>query len=480
MAYTRSRKRQQMKKSGTRRMRCQKGGTNNDITIVGILHDLRIIVVANVKNNNLCSELDYVNHDTDITFQDPPGDPQNFAFEYSSGTSNPGENFPNTFLPIRRYQLGNGSNLLKTPSIHMLKKGNFVGEYGMTSELYIFNYIIEQIPDNCRDSAYRHLKYFAARFGCWKELQISAALGGGAWDSDYLELKLLKKFVLSHDCIPITPITERKLPDTVENPDYYKKANCHDQDDNEIFPYYFCKRNEKLNTFDHETMVPYDYIEEPPNEPIVEGVEENRKLMPAEVEKINSIFDLNPLYKQLLILPNHSLPAPYELNSIEKLKSCFIKYYAYEAMVIKTDPVKFSAIIQMPAHKTYNIRVANKWFKDNKILVYEDELSDSIRNYIRNYRNTLTYAIPPTNPMRALDKKKYPYHTDNMFNWKICNKGDMEDKTIEKKCNWKKSNKRLKLSPTSVSVTSVPTSKSPTKSAVAVRKSVRKTSKKNN
>ena len=356
----------------------------------------------------------------------------------------------------------------------MVKKGNFIGQYGMTSELFIINYIIEQIPANCRDSAYRHLMYFGSRFGCWKELQISAALGGGAWDSDYLEFKLLKEFVLSHDCIPLP---DRNLPATVEKPDYYKTAKCQDEDENKIFPYYFCKRLVKLNTFNHETSVRYDRILDPPDVNSEEGVEEKRQLDPKQVKIINDKFNLElekSVYKRQDII-SALLLEHYELNTIEKLKSCFIKYYACTARVIESDPVNFSAIILMPPQNTYNIHVANQWFQAKGMPVSQDQLSESIINYIRCYKNNYMNPQVLPEPMRVTEppnKKKYPYHADNMFNWKICKAGDTEDETIEKKCKWLESNKRLKIEKDTVSV-------HVRKSAVPVRKSVRKrTSKK--
>jgi hypothetical protein len=81
--------------------------------------------------------------------------------------------------------------------------------------------VLPKIIDKCRENARKHLFYFMKRFGCWKELQISAALGGETWDT-FAHFRVLREFALSHDFI-----NEGKL--FIERTNKIKPVNLYDE-----------------------------------------------------------------------------------------------------------------------------------------------------------------------------------------------------------------------------------------------------------
>uniref|UniRef100_A0A6C0HGG8 Uncharacterized protein n=1 Tax=viral metagenome TaxID=1070528 RepID=A0A6C0HGG8_9ZZZZ len=120
--------------------------------------------------------------------------PEGFAFEYSSGKSNIGQNFPNTFLPIKHVQA----------DCYIKKSGDLYKNILYNNES--FDDKLKEFTIGCPTAAgMKHLEYFINRFGVWKELQISAALGGGrdtksVWDiRGFPYVQKLRDFALNND-----------------------------------------------------------------------------------------------------------------------------------------------------------------------------------------------------------------------------------------------------------------------------------------
>ena len=120
---------------------------------------------------------------------------QNFVFEYSTGTSNPGENFRNTFVPI--LGVANDGYMYKT----------FMRKMDTEKRIFpiVFKYVYYQLELNqhtksCAVIVEDFLRKFLEKFSCWKELQLSAALSGdtGIWNKLAVG-RVLKEFVLNYD-----------------------------------------------------------------------------------------------------------------------------------------------------------------------------------------------------------------------------------------------------------------------------------------
>lgn len=194
----------------------------NQVLINGIVFTRRLLVIASIKNNTIngndyaCDHADQVgnyNYNPNTSTID-----QHYALEWSTGKSNKGENFPGTFLPIRHLS-----------PIYFYKASDLFA-YGTKQQYlhnYIFNTVLSKVSIPCRENAANHLYFFLKRFGCYKELQISAALGGGIWESNYEEFRQLKTFVLNFDISTnrTTAINEEELKyykysfwDTVDGP----------------------------------------------------------------------------------------------------------------------------------------------------------------------------------------------------------------------------------------------------------------------
>jgi hypothetical protein len=135
----------------------------------------------------------------DDTYCNTPEDAkEGLAFEYSSGRSNLGQNFPNTFLPIKYVR--EDCYMKKSGDLYKfeLYDGFFITGTGVKEKADLSIFIDKVCP-----SAKQHLEFFIDRFGCWKELQISAALGGGrdarsAWQV-FSYFRNLRRFALSHN-----------------------------------------------------------------------------------------------------------------------------------------------------------------------------------------------------------------------------------------------------------------------------------------
>ena len=122
--------------------------------------------------------------------------PKSFVFEYSSGKSNIGQNFPNTFLPIKHVEVDcyikKSGDLYKTTLYNNVLFNDKLTEFISGSGCPI-------------EAGMKHLEYFINRFGLWEELQISAALGGGrdtksVWDiREFPYFQKLREFALNND-----------------------------------------------------------------------------------------------------------------------------------------------------------------------------------------------------------------------------------------------------------------------------------------
>lgn len=121
---------------------------------------------------------------------------ENFAFEKSSGTSNE-ESFRNVFLPILRTNSGwlakdSGLSRITVPILKVIL--DELRKEGHSRECIV-------------DSAF-FLSYLIDRFGCWRQLQISAALSGDEKDSTWnviLAARKLKEFALQFNVIDTDP-----------------------------------------------------------------------------------------------------------------------------------------------------------------------------------------------------------------------------------------------------------------------------------
>lgn len=193
--FTLGRKTQSLRKTQKNRRKTTKLNKGIDelynIKVNSVYLAHRILLIASLENNNLMNKDIIFNPVYESgTYTEVPTDKsieQSFAFEYSTGTSNLGENFPNTFLPI----------------MHIETVGRYLQKSGGLEKIIldkINEEILEHIINECRENAKKHLYYFIKRFGCWKELQISAALGGETWDT-FQHFINLRIFALSHDYI---------------------------------------------------------------------------------------------------------------------------------------------------------------------------------------------------------------------------------------------------------------------------------------
>ena len=121
---------------------------------------------------------------------------KNFTFEYSSGTSNPNENFRDTFLPILRF--ADDGYMFKTyMGSRLLKK-----IFPIVFKYVYYNLELNQHTKSCAVIVEEFLKKFITRFSCWRELQLSAALSGdtGIWNNLAIG-RVLKEFALNYDFV---------------------------------------------------------------------------------------------------------------------------------------------------------------------------------------------------------------------------------------------------------------------------------------
>jgi hypothetical protein len=340
-----------------------KGGEDpkDNIILKGIVLTKRIILIASVLNNNSTGN-DYEcipKGQQSFKYKPLVGDNnQSYAFEYSSGTSNPGENFPNTFLPIN--YISPSDWLAKTSKLFWSTH-----EYLLT---YMYNYILEKLPKNCRHNAYLHLEYFINRFGCWKEIQISAALGGGIWESDYTEFVELRDFVLNNDIVEIE-IEEQKKAEVwneYNKPRYGKDVLFYDDPSSKYF--IFIKRKSQINYYNFLNMKEYNRAD----------------ILFAETLDSITIPKVNYTLKDLLLY--------WQTN-----KSGILQ-------IIQDYPMPYEEI--------------NSFFTQKGIKISMDELNFALANPPPPKKNT----EKETTTTKEVNRKKYPYYTiDNQYEWKICN-----------------------------------------------------------
>ena len=136
----------------------------------------------------------------------------NFVFEKSSGTSNE-YNFRNVFLPIMRHQQSgwlNKASGLDTQCVFYLSKMIYT--------------ILKKLghSEECIKESFVFLNEFLSRFGCWKHLQISAALSDiryqDVWNMTVVG-EILKDIAFTYNWYPmqinkfkdLTPEMEKKI-----------------------------------------------------------------------------------------------------------------------------------------------------------------------------------------------------------------------------------------------------------------------------
>ena len=308
------------------------------------------------------------------------------AFEYSSGTSNLGQNFPNTFLPIKHVD----------KTCYMIKSADlYTYELDGNIDLSLFA--------TCPSSEL-HLEYFINRFRCWKELQISAALGGGldarsAWQV-FSYFRKLRDFALSND---------------------------YDQSTKK-----FIKRDVK------NVIIPFDW--------------KAAKFIPLATE-IDPSCDYEEI--NLWLTSNHVKIDPRFLEDKKKeLKLDVDSYSTYRAKIRNAD-YKLSDLtdpnfkVELPKDisnmRPENIDVGklkdlNKIVSDINAIKYKEKLDTDLATIkvdspLYKYIDFVSYSIPQgfyksnspvlseANLSILLIKlqKYYPkYTTDNPFNWEIC------------------------------------------------------------
>lgn len=147
----------------------------------------RILAVVDYKDNEI---------DLDIC-EGHNGNCTNFAFEYSSGTSNV-YNFRNIFLPILRQEADG-----------WLNKDGGVGTILLLKQLtFHFRDILKprRLTEKCMNEMGTFIREFVDRFGCWKQLQISALLAKpeDLWFNT-LFFRTLREFVLTHNYCSFPP-----------------------------------------------------------------------------------------------------------------------------------------------------------------------------------------------------------------------------------------------------------------------------------
>lgn len=116
--------------------------------------------------------------------------PLKIIFYRSSGTSNPGKNFPNTFFPCFQGNDITEKNLEEhdkwIPKCY--PKGQWLENF-----FKFFNYIIYSLPyggkivkniHNKSDEKFTKYYDFLTKFCDWKEVQLSLSLGGAVWNSN--------------------------------------------------------------------------------------------------------------------------------------------------------------------------------------------------------------------------------------------------------------------------------------------------------
>ena len=393
----------------------KKGGSPTSIEINSIYLAHRVLLIANIESNNAINkDINYTPiYDSGKYTKEPLNYPvnQSFAFEYSTGTSNIGENFPTTFLPIM-YIDGVGRYLNKARGLD-----EDIGEYII--ETIILPYIIEE----CKNNAREHLLYFLKRFGCWKQLQISAAIGGEAWDT-YKHLTLLQRFAFTHDCIydiqgltfierinPIQPVDlNASVPIVGGNNAPLSQILNYNNDGilinnfeiNSWLHYYNVISSEKLSQLSQQPSSSSD------NNVVEEQSFNGYKI---KLFKSSSLDDF--------------------LGKIIEFPPELMDYYINKKDYI--NPTKGN----IPYNKIKNLYDDVQIANNNNLKFYQDYITDlnsvtdsELRKYIpfliftRNNKSYESKGFPMSqiNITKALQtiKKRYPEYELNKFNWRIC------------------------------------------------------------
>ena len=173
---------------------------------------------------------------------------KNYAFLQSTGKSNV-HNFKNTFLPFKRIDASGW--------IH--KDG------GLDTYVYnvVYNILIkamESLQCECLGQTKLFLNEFLCRFGCWKQLQISAMLSDGSdiWGQTHMGEEL-KKFVMNHNYV--TPHNLETYINTVliENRDEELKqaesTSIPNEQSDQARHYKRKKTIKKLTEYDHNAIL---------------------------------------------------------------------------------------------------------------------------------------------------------------------------------------------------------------------------------
>lgn len=155
--------------------------------ILGFLHSKRLIVVVKFDD-----EYDHLSDEC----SGHPDLCENYTFEYSTGTSND-FNFKNVFLPILRMDSTGWLHKDGDEKVSTIVRKHF---YAMV--------IVKELSEECRLDMNNFLIQFISRFGCWKHIQISAALAkpNDLWYNTRF-FKILKNLAFEYNYCKTMPIS---------------------------------------------------------------------------------------------------------------------------------------------------------------------------------------------------------------------------------------------------------------------------------
>jgi hypothetical protein len=156
--------------------------------VLAVKLDMRMFVIVKDKTDEEAGQ------DNDCPGHGKIPSCHNFAFIKSTGSSNI-YNYLNTFLPIKRIDT----------------YGWIHKDYGLNTNQYVqyvlYRYIQEIMTgysEDCIAQINVFVNQFLSRFGCWKQLQLSAVISDNqdVWGQTHMG-NLLKDFVLTHNYINI-------------------------------------------------------------------------------------------------------------------------------------------------------------------------------------------------------------------------------------------------------------------------------------
>ena len=373
----------------------------------------RILLIASIENDNFLNKdnIFIPNYTSGRYIAEPTDEPvkQSFAFEYSTGTSNRGENFPNIFLPIMNIN-AHKNYIEKAANLDLIVKDELI------------EVILPQIIDKCKDNAMIHLEYFLKRFGCWKQLQISAALGGETWET-FEHFKILREFALTHDFISErTHFIERQH---AIHPIDWNEENVHIEGIAQL-----SSLQKTISEYKNNDSKQID------NLAINKWLHINNVLSVEELDKLESI----PLpladaveeksynkYQQTLLFVSDIDDVTKKIEFPDELQ----KAYEENRDIIQKINIPFAKIKRL----FIDIQEANK-IRETLYESYKADLdallaSENLENlkyipFLKYRKNEKSYFIPPhketPNLIEALEiaRKTYPYYDENKFNWKVC------------------------------------------------------------